>query len=167
MNNSNLEKQVQIISNIIYRKTIELGIIAGCIPISILTSNILSHRNIKNSFNVGYLNINKQFSLWHCWVSIDNIPIDIQFNAYEVLMPQTYSEDIEYSSYPLYEIIDEDTEEEKEIKRENIKVVVEYRKSPNKIFEFIEKTFGIMPNTKELINELNLLFMDKISINLQ
>ncbi len=151
--------EIKIISDIITENIIKNKIRSACIPISIVFSKILDDRGIKNIFNRGYINIHEKYSMWHCWISIDNIIHDIAYDSYKYLLPDIYTNNIVYSKDPLFEVIDEDNFDDINIKNINNKIIDHYELFPNDdIFIFMENIVPFIKETKKFINDIYHIF---------
>lgn len=117
-------KIVNNIAIIIEQYLINKKWINSCIIINIILNEELNKLNIKNDINKGYLCLKyngRKNASWHCWITIDNIDIDIL----QYVIPVVYSHDESiFNDAKLLKNIDEtyyrsDKETQEEIKVEN------------------------------------------------
>jgi hypothetical protein len=146
------------VQEILVGEVCEHQIVSACIPINIIFSEVLTTLHIPHTVTVGYSNI-EPYSLWHVWVHAVDEDFDIPTITTRKLLPRTTAlGQPVYSLQSMYDVIDEDTEKERYIKRANRQIMESYAHTPADIWAYMENNFGVLVETQLLRQSIYNIF---------
>jgi hypothetical protein len=89
--------------------------------------------------------------VWHVWVHALNADFDVPLITTRQLLPSTQvlGKPV-YSVQNMYDVIDEDTENERHTKRGNQQIMEYYTHNPADIWSYMEKNFDVIVETQLL-----------------